>query len=247
MRTEHSFGSRKRRLEKVCAHELGRPRARLGNPNTGIPEVVVQPIFDIYAVAPGSAMGLLTLFQVQNGQTYNFNGVTAFTKGNGHTNIVQPGMLESSYTFIVRALSCTVAGLQGNAQPLVHVVDLTNFIYSFFQFTINRKSYFDGIGAWLPCGGGAAGYAGATLTAPAAIYSSTNGWPYTDNVYSLPGGQYINPQELFGFVINPTINAGGTPTAVAAGGTAVTGAAAQPGVGLMAWVRLDGTLIRVAQ
>lgn len=246
MKTERSF-SHKRRLEKISAYELGRPRARMGNPNTGIPEVVVQPIFDIYAVAPATAMGALTLFQVVQGQTFNFNGVTAFTKGPGHTTMVQPGMLESSYTFIVRALSCTVAGLQGNAQPLVHVVDLTNFIYSFFQFTINRKSYFDGIGAWLPCGGGAMSGGAATLTAPAAIYSSTNGWPYTDNVYSIPGGQYINPQELFGFVINPTLNAGGTPTSVAAAGTAVTGATAQPGVGLMAWVRMDGTLVRVAQ
>lgn len=246
MRTERSF-SPARRLKRISAHELGRPHARLGNPNTGIPEVVVQPIFDIYAVAVATAMGALTLFQVVQGQTFNFNGVTAFTKGPGHTTMVQPGMLESSYTFIVRALSVSVSGLQGNATPLANPVDLTNFIYSFFQFTINRKSYFDGIGAWLPCGGGPFVSGFGTLTAPAAAYSSTNGWPYTDNVYSLPGGQYINPQELFGFVINPTLNAGGTPTSVIAAGTATGGLGAVPGAGLMAWVRLDGTLIRVAQ
>ena len=248
MRTESSFkSSRHRRLEKIAAHELGRPHARLGNPNTGIPEVVVQPIFDIYAVAAATAMGALNLFQVQNGQTYNFNGVTAFTKGNGHTNIVQPGMLESSYTFIVRALSVTVSGLQGNATPIANPVDLHNFLFSFFQFTINRKSYFDGVGAWLPGGGGPFVSGFGSLTAPAAAFSSSNGWPYADNVYSIPGGQYINPQELFGFFINPTINAGGTPTSVIAAGTGTGGLGAVPGAGLMAWVRLDGTLIRVAQ
>jgi len=242
MRTERSF-SQARRLAKISAHELGRPRARLGNPNTGIPEVVVQPEFDIYAVAAGSAMGALTLFQVPQGQTYNFNGVTAFTKGAGHTTIVQPGMLESSYTYIVRALSCTVTALQGNAHPILHPEDLINFIHSFFQFTINRKSYFDGIGAWLPCGGGPFMGGFGSLTAPASAQVSTNGWPYTDNVYSIPGGQYINPQELFGFVINPTLNAGGTPTALAAAGNPAGVTAA----GLMAWLRFDGTLIRVAQ
>lgn len=253
MRTERSsFSSRRGNLAKIFAHELGRPRARLGNPNTGIPEVVVQPIFDIYAVAVASIMGALNLFSVVQGQTFNFNGVTAFTKGPGHTTMVQPGMLESSYTFIVRALSVSVTGLQstgtaGTGSGMVHPWDLNNFLYSFFQFTINRKSYFDGIGAWLPCGGGAFLSGAASFTAPAGQVTGTNGWPYTDNVYSIPGGQYINPQELFGFTINPTLNAGGTPTSVAAAGVAVGGGTAQPGTGLMAWVRLDGTLIRVAQ
>jgi len=253
MKTERSFNSRHRHLQKISAHELGRPHARLGNPNTGIPEVVVQPIFDIYAVAVATAMGALTLFQVVQGQTFNFNGVTAFTKGPGHTTMVQPGMLESSYTYIVRALSVTVSGgptaggTGGTTSPMAHPWDLVNFIHSFFQFTINRKSYFDGIGAWLPCGGGPFLSGAATFTAPAGQVTATNGWPYTDNVYSIPGGQYINPQELFGFVINPTLNAGGTPTTVAAAGVAVGGGTAQPGTGLMAWVRFDGTLIRVAQ
>src|SRR5260370_16503881 len=150
MRTEQGFSAHRRRLSKISAYELGRPRARLGNPNTGIPEVVVQPEFDIYAVAPATAMGALSLFQVVQGQTYNFNGVTAFTKGPGHTTVVQPGMLESSYTFVVRAISVSVSGLQGNATPLANPVDLTNFIYSFFQFTINRKTYFAGITPSLP-------------------------------------------------------------------------------------------------
>jgi hypothetical protein len=235
--------ARKRRMERITAYELGRPKARLGNPNTGIPEVVVQPLYDIYFVAPGGTIGLLTLFSVQQGQTYNNFGVTAFTKGLGHTNLVQAGMLESSYTFIVRAIGISVTGQQGNAHPLVHPEDMTNFIYSYMTFQINRKSYFEGIGAWLPCGGGAFLGGFGSLTAPTSAQVTTNGWPHTDNVYAIPGGQYINPQETFAFVINPTLNAGGTPVALAAAGNP-TGV---PAAGISAWVRLDGTLIRVAQ
>jgi hypothetical protein len=242
MRLEQK-SARKRRMERITAYELGRPKARLGNPNTGIPEVVVQPLYDIYFVAAGGTIGLLTLFSVQQGQTYNNFGVTAFTKGLGHTNLVQAGMLESSYTFIVRAIGISVEALQGSTHPILHPEDLNNFIYSYMTFQINRKSYFEGIGAWLPCGGGAFMGGFGTLTAPASAQVTTNGWPHTDNVYAIPGGQYINPQETFAFVINPTINAGGTPTALAAAGNP-SGVTAS---GLSAWVRLDGTLIRVAQ
>jgi len=239
-RAERGF-SRSRRMEKVSAYELGRPKARLGNPNTGIPEVVVQPLYDIYAVAAANAMGLLTLFSVQQGQSYANFGVTSFIKGPGHTNLVQAGMLQSSYTFIVRALAVYVTGLQG-VGPNVNPIDLGNFLFSYVQFQINTKSYFDGIAGWLPAGGG--GFVGGfgTLTAPAASYIATNGWPDVDNIYALPGGQYINPQETFAFVVNPTLNAGGAPSAETSATPA--GVAAN---GLMAWVRLDGTLIRVAQ
>jgi hypothetical protein len=242
-RWENSKTAVRRRIEKINAHELGRPKARLGNPNTGIPEIVVQPIYDIYAVAAGSAMGLLKLFTVPVGQTFNFNGVTAFSKALTHTNLVQSGMLESSYTFIVRALALTVQPLQGAANPKLHPEDLNNFAASYANFNINRKSYFDGIGYWLPCGGGPFASGVGTLTAPASSLVVTNGWPHTDNVYSIPGGQYINPQENFDFTINPTLNAGGTPTALVAAGNP-TGV---PASGIMAWIRLDGTLIRVAQ
>lgn len=242
--TEHTH----RRLGKLPAALLGRPRARLGNPNTGIPEVVVQPIYDIYFVAPGSAFPLLRLFTVVQGQTYNFGGVTAFSKGAPHTTMVQSGMLESSYTFIVRALSLYVQGQQGQAHPAVHREDLENLLGSFFQFRINRKSYYDGIGAWLPGGGGQMSTGFGTLTAPVSSFTNTNGLAQSRNVYPLPGGQFINPQEQFDVIVDPTQNAlsaGGTgaPTALAAAGNP----AGVPAAGIGAWFRLDGTLIRVAQ
>ena len=245
--TERSKHPR-RPLSKMPASMLGRPRARLGNPNTGIPEVVVWPLFDIYFVAPGNAFPFLRLFTVVQGQTYNFGGVTAFSKGEYHTTGIQPGMLESSYTFIVRALSLYVQGQQGTAHPAVHREDLENLLGSGVKFRINTKPYFTGIAAWLP-GGGGASYAGfGTLTAAASSSTATNGWPESRNIYPLPGGQYINPQETFDCIIDPTQNAlsaGGTgaPSTLAAAGNP-TGV---PAAGIGAWFRLDGTLIRVAQ
>jgi hypothetical protein len=235
--------AQRRQIPRISVHELGRPKARLGNPNTGIPEVIVQPLYDIYAVLAGNAMGKLTLFTVPQGQTYNFNGITAFSKGPGHTNLVQAGMLESSYTFVVRALAVTVMGNQASTtNTMLNPVDANNFLSSFFQFTINRKSYYDGIGFWLPCGGGTFWSGVGTLSAPAATGTATNGLPQSKNTYAIPGGQFINPQETFAFTIDPTQNSS-APSALAA----VLPAAGVPASGIFAWVRLDGTLNRVAQ
>jgi len=233
-----------RRMERISAYELGKPHAlRLRNPNTGIPEFVVWRLFDIYAVAAGSAMGKLPLFTVVQGQAYNFNGVTSFQKGEQHCSLVQPGQLESSYTFIVRAIGVYAQALQGATHPLLHPEDLLNFNSSLIKFRINKKDYFIGIPAWLPGGGGVVISGFGTLTAAASTQNASNGWPETDNVFALPGGQYINPQETFDAIIDPTTNAGGTPNALAAAGNP-TGV---PAAGLMAWMFLDGQLIRVAQ
>lgn len=235
--------ARREDFETISAYELGRPRARLGNPNTGIPEVIVQPLYDIYGVAPATPFPLLTLFTIPVGQNYNFGGVASFAKNFGHTNLVQAGMLESSYTFVVRALSIYIQAQQGIAHPMLHPEDAVNFLSSYMQFNINRKPYFDGIGAWIPGGGGVFFTGIASLTAPAAAIATTNGLPQSRNVYPLPGGQFINPQETFNVIINPSLNAGGTPSTLAVAGNPVGVAAA----GLFAWWRLDGTLIRVAQ
>ena len=238
-----------RRMEKISAYELGKPHApRLGNPNTGIPEFVVWVLFDIYAVAAGGTFGKLSLFTVAQGSNFSANGVAAFAKGEQHCALVQPGQLESSYTFIVRALSVYVQGQQGTAAPGVHREDMENLLGSLINFRINKKPYFTGIPAWLPGGGGQVTSGFGTLTAPTSSFTNTNGCPETDNVYALPGGQYINPQETFDTIIDPSTNAlvaGGTgsPTARSAAGNP-TGV---PAAGLCAWVRFDGQLVRVAQ
>jgi hypothetical protein len=241
-------GHTRRRLENLPAALLGRPRARLGNPNTGIPEVLRQPLYDIYFVAPGNPLPLLVLFSVPRNQNYVYGGVTAFSKGRAHTNISQAAQLQSSYSFMARALSVYVQGQQGTAHPGVHREDLENLLGSFVDFKINDKSYSDGIVAWLP-GAGGASYGGVgSLTAPASSTTSTNGWPVTSNRWAMPGGQFINPQETFSASIDPTQNAlaaggNGAPSTLAAAGNPV----GVPASGIGAWFIVDGTLIRVAQ
>jgi hypothetical protein len=241
-------GHTRRRLESLPAALLGRPRARLGNPNTGIPEVLRQALYDIYFVAPGNAFPLLVLFAVPRNQNYTFGGVTSFSKGRVHTNITQAAQLQSSYSFMARALSIYVQGQQGTAHPGVHREDLENLLGSFVDFKINDKSYFDGMVADLP-GAGGASYSGfGSLTAPVSSATATNGWPVTSNRYAMPGGQFINPQESFSATIDPTQNAlsgggNGAPSTLAAGGNP-TGV---PAAGIGAWFKVDGTLIRVAQ
>jgi hypothetical protein len=234
--------AQRRRLSKITSFELGRPKARLGNPNTGIPEFLVQPVYDIYFAAAGQALALLTLFSLQQNAVYNFMGVTGFAKTFDHTNLVQAGMLDSSYSFIIRGLSVDISPLQGAAHPYLNHEDAINFLNSFVELDVNRKPYFQGKSMWLPGGGGPVFGGFGTLTAASAAATTTNGVAYAKNIYSLPGGIAINPQENFAFIINPTLSAGGAPTLLAT----VAPSAGIPAAGLSVWVRLDGTFIRVA-
>lgn len=234
--------AQRRRLNRITSSELGRPKARLGNPNTGIPEFLVQPVYDIYFAAAGQALALLVLFAQASNTLYNSMGVTGFNKTFDHTNLVQNGMLDSSYSFIIRALSIDIGPLQGSAHPYLNHEDAINFLNCFVELDVNRKPYFQGKAMWLPGGGGPVLSGFGTLTAPSAAATTTNGVAYSKNIYSLPGGIAINPQENFSFTINPTLCAGGAPTLLAT----VQPAAGIPAQGLSAWVRLDGTFIRVA-
>lgn len=231
----------RRDFGRILAQELGRPHARVGNPNLGIPETVIQPLYDIYFVAVGNAMPTLQLFSQPQGSQYNFGGVTAFAKTIDHTYLTQAGMLSSSYSYIIRALSFTVAALQGTTHPLLHPEDLNNILGSWCELNINQKPYFDGILAWLPCGGGPSFSGFGTLTT-ASTFQSTNGWPVSSNVFELPGGIQILPQENFYVTIDPSKNAGGAPSTLAAGGNPTD----VPAAGIGAWFRLDGMLVRVA-
>jgi hypothetical protein len=240
---QNSKTAQRRRLEKISAYELGRPKHRLGNPNTGIGEVLVQPLYDIYAAAAATATVKLNLFSLQVGAAYNFMGVTSFNKTFNHTNLVQAGMLDSSYTFIVRGLSFYVQGLQGGTDaPYLSATDAGNLAATFSDFQVNHKSYWQGILGWLPAGGGIFTTGAGNTTAPEVNSSSVNGLPQSRNIYAVPGGIMINPQENFTVIIDPTAAAAGAWSTVALRATTV----GLPASGFMGWYRLDGTLIRVA-
>lgn len=226
---------------RVAVEEMGRPHARVGNPNLGIPETVIQPLYDIYFVAVGNTMPTLQLFSQPIGSQYNSGGVPAFNKTIDHTYLTQAGMLSSSYSYIIRALSFYVQAMQGSTHPNLHPEDLANILSSWCELNINQKPYFDGILGWLPAGGGASFSGFGTLTT-ASAFASTNGWPVASNLYELPGGIQILPQENFYVTIDPSKNAGGAPSTLAAAGNPTD----VPAAGIGAWLRFDGMLVRVA-
>lgn len=228
-------------LPELHASDLGRPRLRMRNPIVaGFLEGITQALYDIYAIALNTATVKLTLFSVPQGQTYNFGGVTAFTKTLAHTSQVLAGVLEAPKKHIVRAISVFTEGnMVGN--------DLEKFLECFCQFSVNGKSYQDTIVGRLPAGGGAFAAMMGTFTATNGFSLTANGYPDARNTYTLAyGGVPIEQQQNFSVVIDPTISnvtaaAFTTANVVAAPGTPIAG------TGIFAHVFLDGTLFRAVQ
>lgn len=231
-----------RRLPELEGCELGRPRSRFRNPlMAGYLEGITQALYDIYAVAFNTAAVKLTLFAVPQGQTYNFGGVTAIVKTPAHTSQILAGVLQAPNKHIVRAISVyTQANMVGN--------DLQAFQETFFQFSVNGKSYTDTIIGRLPAGGGASAAMMGTFAATNGFSLTGNGWPDSRNTYTLAyGGVPIEQQQNFACVIDPTISGVSASAfstannAVAAPGTPIAG------TGIFAHVFLDGTLFRAVQ
>lgn len=235
---------------RILAEEVGRPRLRKENPIfAGYLEGITQALYDIYFVAVATVAPKLTLFSVQLGQNYNFGGVTTFAKTYDHTNLEQAGVLAAPNKHIVRAISFMAFGLQSttnaNNGELLHPIDASNLLTTYFQLMINRKPYQDMIIGRMPAGGGLfiSGSNATTAAAGQALQAAGNGWPMSHNTYALAyGGIPIEQQQGFNIVVDPTQSAGGAFTTVTA--AAVNG---QFGTGISMWAILDGTLFRAVQ
>ncbi|MGH9580402.1 MAG: hypothetical protein ACRD2R_05365, partial [Terriglobales bacterium] len=240
-----------RNLPDITPSELGRPRLRMRNPiMAGSLEGITQPLYDIYRVAVATVLPNLRLFSIPVGGIYNFGGIAAFNKGEIHTNLVQAGVLEAPNKHIVRAISVYVGGQPQAAPQIVNAVDLVNFLQStLMDFQVNQKSYCKSIVGRFPAGGGPFSGGGVATTVAATTNNSSvlaNGWPDTRNTYGLAyGGVPIEQQQNFTVLLNPTQEAGGAFTTVAA--VAAAGNLFIAGTGLGVIVFLDGTLFRAVQ
>jgi hypothetical protein len=223
---------------------------RLENPIfAGYLEGITQALYDIYFVAVATVAPKLTLFSVPIGGSYSSGGVASFLKGYGHTNLSQQGMLEAPNKHIIRAISVYAEGVQGttnaNNGMLLHPIDASNLLATYFQLNINRKAYQDSIIGRLPAGGGLSISGSSTSTAAVlqGALASSNGWPVAGNTYALAyGGIPLEQQQNFNAIIDPTIaNGGAFTTVVLAGLDGIVG------TGISAWVFLDGTLFRAVQ
>lgn len=241
MRANISATRKHHELPVLETMDLGRPRLRMKNPiMAGYLEGITQALYDVYALALNTAAVKLTLFSVPQGQTYNFGGVTSFSKSPAHTNLVLAGVLEAPNKHIVRAISVFT---QGNTVP----ADLQNFQTTLVQFFVNRKSYQDTIVGRLPAGGGAFAAIAGTFTAPQGWQVSANGWPDVRNTYSLAyGGVPIEQQQNFSVILDPTVS-GVSAAAFTSASSTVSATNPVAGVGIMSWFILDGTLFRAVQ
>ena len=229
-------------IEKISIHALGRPHARMVNPNTGIAETLIQDLYDIYFIAVAQVAGKLILFTQGQGSNYANFGVAAFNKTADHTNLQQQGQLASSNTFIVRALSIDVHPMQGGTHPQgPHPEDMQNFLMTYQEFDVNGKPWWQGLASWAPAAGGI-NYSAMGAPGVLVAQASTSGTPYAKNAYAIPNPIFLNPQENFQWQIDPTQSAGGAWSTLAAAGNPA-GVVAQ---GLSVWVRLLGQLTRVA-
>lgn len=228
-------------LPELQASDLGRPHSRKKNPiMAGYLEGITQALYDVYALASNTTAIKLTMFAVPQGQTYSLGGVTSFVKTIGHTSMIQAGVLEAPKKHIVRAISVYVeANTVGN--------DLEKFNETFFQFTVNGKSYQDTIIGRLPAGGGAFAAMMGTFTATNGYSLTSNGWPDTRNTYALAyGGVPIEQQQNFATIIDPTVS-NVTASAFTSANTVSAPGTPIAGTGIFAHVFLDGILFRAVQ
>ena len=188
-----------------------------------------------------------TQFAIPIGQTYTGAGVTAKTKTQYDTNLVQAGMLDAPKKFLVKAVAVV---LRSDVEPS----DLNSFIgTTTVELIISGKSYWLSLVSKCP-GGAGSFWNGVSPTALTAGTAGSNGWPSAQNVATItdpmpqiPGldpmepilGQLIEQNQNFNVTLDPTIS----------GSTAFTTKAAAPttifvGTGINAHTYLEGVLAR---
>ena len=232
-------------LPRIEAHEVGRPRFRVGNPIVaGAGDFEVQPIYDYYGVAAATATGAQRMFQVSQGQNHVLGGLNII-KTALHTSMTTAGgVLPNPERILVR---CVCVFLDNR----MNQVDVSRFINeTLLTLTIGQKQYLQaglfnfpaGGGAWLQSTNNAAGIAG-------------NGRPSSQEGYKLmapagPGYPGVDGIEIaqgqnFAVVLDPTL-----ATQFQALGTGFTTAAAgatPAGIGVHAEVYLHGTKLIAVQ
>lgn len=247
-------------LQEIEAHEIGRPHFRMRNPLAGgLGDFVIQPEWDGYFVATSTACVAQTLFQVPQNNPFTITGGSTFTKTLQTTSMVQAGVLQAPERLLVRGITVYLDNNmnQGDTAKL-----LSQTILNFF---VSTKSFFNvGLLGKLPAGGGAWAQQAGTPAANAVIGVSGNGLPSEHQGYALSGpgasgfsptgnqdeinnssfpqidGVLIAQQQAFRVVVDP-----GQAAHIASTGfsTAASGAV-PPGIGVNAFVYLEGTKAR---
>lgn len=239
-------------LQEISAHEIGRPHFRLRNPlASNLGDFIVQPEWDYYGVAVSTACVAQTLFQVPQGNPFTITGGATFTKTLQTTSMVQAGQLQAPERLLVRGITVYLDNLTQQA-------DLAKFLsQTLLNFFVSTKSFLAlGLVGKLPAGGGAWAQQFGATAATTIIGVTGNGMPSEHQGFQLtaPGvgsgdpastfpqvdGVLIAQQQAFKVVLDPTQAA----HIAAAGFTTAANNTVPVGIGVNAFVYLEGTKAR---
>jgi hypothetical protein len=229
------FKSRFAHLPSLLGPEIGRPRFRFRNPiMPGVGEPIVQPVYDWYSVAVGTAITRQVMFTIPQGQQYTGAGVAALAKTQFHTNMTQSGVLTAPNKLLVRAVACWLRNDIASA-------DINRFLTdALTSFRVQDKEYYVSILGRIPAGGGAF-LGGSTNVAASTNICAANGWPSPDAQNQLTDGDIlgvqIEQQQGFQVIIDPTLTGLAAYVTAAAGGATL-------GTGINLFYFLDGILLR---
>lgn len=257
---KHLTARRFAHLPEIEAHEIGRPHFRMKNPLAGgLGDFVVQPEWDGYFVAAATATVLQNLFTIPQGNNTTITGGATFAKTLQTTSMQLNAQLQPPERLLVRQIAVFLDNTmnQGDVAKFVSQVLLNFFVStkSFFVTNLIGKLPAGG-GGWAQQFGATAAttiigvtgngipseHQGYALVAPGAQGFSATGDPNEIAMSTFPDidGVLIAQQQAFKVVIDPTQAA----HIAAAGFTTAAGGAVPPGVGVNAFVHLEGTKAR---
>lgn len=248
----HLNAKRFAHLEEIEAHEIGRPHFRLKNPLAGgLGDFVIQPEWDYYGVAASTACTSQLLFQNQIGQNYTIAGGATFAKTLQTTSMVVGGQLQAPERLLVRGITVYLDNTMNQG-------DVAKFdSQCLLNFRVSTKSFFNcGLVGKLPAGGGPWAQQFGATAATTIIGVTGNGMPSEHQGFALTGsaagmqgdpdwfpqieGVLIAQQQAFSVVLDPTQAA----HIAAAGFTTAASGAVPAGIGVNAFVYLEGTKAR---
>lgn len=243
-------------LEELEAHEIGRPHFRMKNPLvSGLGDYRVEPLWDMYLIAAATACVKEILFSIPQNNQFQIPGGAAFNKTVQTTSMLKSAELPSPERYILRAISVYLANNmnQDDVSQFCSQTYLSVFMgssgKSFFQIPLIGKLPAGG-GAWAQQSaiGGGLGSALFGVTGNGLPTEAGGGYPQTaagvvgsnkDGTDSFPqiDGVLIPQNQTFGVIVDPTLAA----HVAAVGFTTAATTTYAPGIGVIAWVLLEGT------
>jgi hypothetical protein len=239
-------------LEELSAHEIGRPHFRLKNMIvSGLGDFVVQPDWDGYFVAAATATVQQTLFAIARGNPFTITGGATFTKTAQTTSMVKSNELQAPERLLVRAITVYLDNQMNQGDTAAFLSQ------TLVDFQISTKSFLQlGLAGKAPAAGGAWAQQFGATAAATIIGVTGNGLPSERQGYSLCApeasgqkpeesfpsieGILISQQQAFRVIVDPTLAA----HVAAAGFTTAAAAAVPAGIGVRAFVYLEGTKAR---